>query len=305
MDRNGVTVPESATCAERLKPSTKTTSRSFPWWTQGNRGDDLAAAPGRNLRPPRVSTPKLMRHVHGTLADIVRGPEGDRRPPGGRDQEECYVRLGTMDIGTFWKISEKGGFRVGVAHHRRRPPRHPTARDRARPARDHRDEQARRGQGGRRAGPRPGGQHHQQPARLVADVQVVRTASSIERVVQRQFGTVTPTRGWARIRRKISTCDSALVVLDEGGTLAGVLSKERRPQAIRTRLVLVDHNEITQAVIGADEVQITEIIDHHRLGPDHHAGPHPLHKRALGSTCTIVADLFRAGGVPGATSRAS
>ena len=35
----------------------------------------------------------------------------------------------------------------------------------------------------------------------------------------------------------------------------------------QTRLVLVDHNEITQAVSGAEEVQITEIIDHHRLGP--------------------------------------
>jgi len=66
---------------------------------------------------------------------------------------------------------------------------------------------------------------------------------------------------------------------------------------VPTRLVLVDHNELTQAVPGADEVTITEIIDHHRLGPM--ATPQPILflNEPVGSTCTIVADLFRRHGL--------
>jgi manganese-dependent inorganic pyrophosphatase len=56
---------------------------------------------------------------------------------------------------------------------------------------------------------------------------------------------------------------------------------------------LVDHNELTQAVPGADEVTITEIIDHHRLSPM--ATPQPILfiNEPVGSTCTIIADLYR------------
>jgi manganese-dependent inorganic pyrophosphatase len=62
---------------------------------------------------------------------------------------------------------------------------------------------------------------------------------------------------------------------------------------VRTQLVLVDHNELTQAVTGADHVTITEIIDHHRLAPL--ATPQPILflNEPVGSTCTIIADLFR------------
>ena len=61
--------------------------------------------------------------------------------------------------------------------------------------------------------------------------------------------------------------------------------------------MLVDHNEITQAVSGADEVQITEIIDHHRLGPMNTSAPILFINEPVGSTCTIVADLFRSSGL--------
>jgi manganese-dependent inorganic pyrophosphatase len=57
--------------------------------------------------------------------------------------------------------------------------------------------------------------------------------------------------------------------------------------------VLVDHNELTQAVPGADEVAITEIIDHHRLGALNTTQPILFINEPVGSTCTVVADLFR------------
>jgi manganese-dependent inorganic pyrophosphatase len=87
------------------------------------------------------------------------------------------------------------------------------------------------------------------------------------------------------------------MVLNDDGTLAGVLSKSDLLKPAQIRLVLVDHNEITQAVSGAEEVQIAEIIDHHRLGPINTSAPILFINEPVGSTCTIVADLFRTSGL--------
>jgi len=59
----------------------------------------------------------------------------------------------------------------------------------------------------------------------------------------------------------------------------------------------VDHNEMTQAVSGADQVTIVEIIDHHRLGSLNTQHPILFINEPVGSTCTIIADLFRREGL--------
>ncbi|MGB0259188.1 MAG: DHHA2 domain-containing protein, partial [Coraliomargarita sp.] len=76
--------------------------------------------------------------------------------------------------------------------------------------------------------------------------------------------------------------------------LLGVFSKSDILRPSNTRIALVDHNELGQAVTGADEVQITEILDHHRLGNIPSEQPILFINRPVGSTCSIVADLFRA-----------
>ena len=75
--------------------------------------------------------------------------------------------------------------------------------------------------------------------------------------------------------------------------LIGVFSKSDILRPSRTRIALVDHNELKQAVNGADQVQITEIIDHHRLGNIPTEQPILFINRPVGSTCSIIADLFR------------
>ena len=69
--------------------------------------------------------------------------------------------------------------------------------------------------------------------------------------------------------------------------------KRQLLKPVPRQLILVDHNEITQAVAGASEVQIIEILDHHRIGvaPTHQ--PILFMNRPVGSTSTIVADCFR------------
>ncbi len=84
------------------------------------------------------------------------------------------------------------------------------------------------------------------------------------------------------------------VVDDDTGALLGVFSKSDLVDAPRARLVLVDHNEFAQAVTGADEADIIEVIDHHRLsGNLRTKEPVRFINEPVGSTSTIVAMMYR------------
>ena len=63
------------------------------------------------------------------------------------------------------------------------------------------------------------------------------------------------------------------------------------------RLVLVDHNELSQAVPGADKVPIIEVLDHHRMGGFSSDSPIHFWNNPVGSTCTIVALCFEQSGI--------
>ncbi len=81
------------------------------------------------------------------------------------------------------------------------------------------------------------------------------------------------------------------------GVLEGVLTRADMLKDPRKRLVLVDHNELEQAVEGAETAEIVEIIDHHRLGAPRTKLPIDVYVRPAGSSCTLVAELFKFRGV--------
>lgn len=84
------------------------------------------------------------------------------------------------------------------------------------------------------------------------------------------------------------------VVDEESGTLVGVFSKSDLLDVPRARLVLVDHNEFSQAVAGADEAEIIEVIDHHRLsGNLRTKEPIRFINEPVGSTSTLVGIMFQ------------
>lgn len=84
------------------------------------------------------------------------------------------------------------------------------------------------------------------------------------------------------------------VIHEETGRLLGVFSKSDLLDPPRQRLVLVDHNEMSQAVAGAHDANILEVIDHHRLGGDLISRePIRFINEPVGSTSTIVAQLFQ------------
>ena len=86
-------------------------------------------------------------------------------------------------------------------------------------------------------------------------------------------------------------------VLDDHGALCGILSKSDFIKDIPRQLILVDHNELDQAVRGADQLPIVEILDHHRLGGFTSATPVLFWNNPVGSTSTIVALSFQQQGI--------
>lgn len=91
---------------------------------------------------------------------------------------------------------------------------------------------------------------------------------------------------------------SIFPVVNDKSELVGVLSKSDLVNPPKPRLILVDHNELGQAVTGAEEADILEVLDHHRLGGGlKSTQPIRFINEPVGSTCTLVARQFRAAGL--------
>ena len=87
-------------------------------------------------------------------------------------------------------------------------------------------------------------------------------------------------------------------VVGDDGRLVGLAFKSDIINPPRPQLVLVDHNELAQAVAGAEEAEIVEVLDHHRLGGGlKSTQPIRFVNEPVGSTCTLVARQFRAAGL--------
>ncbi len=122
----------------------------------------------------------------------------------------------------------------------------------------------------------------------------IRSAVRVSQVFQKTFETFGPQEKLAQIRQKMGTQGiTTHPVVDEDGKLLGLCTKTNLLHAVKRRIVLVDHNEMSQAVLGAQDAEILEIIDHHRLGNEHTQQPVLFLNRPVGSTCTIIADLYR------------
>ena len=297
-------VSEHATCAEALELLDRHHVRVLPV-TCSRKGIagvagvvSLAALGGIFI--PRVSEPRAMRQVNTSLANITRALDARAlHVVGDKKVEELYVRLGTMDISSFWSVSvrenipaNKAIVIVGDRHDIQRRSielgiRALVITSNLEPDDDTLELAKARGVS-----------VIVSPYDSATTAWVVRTASTIERVIERDVPTVGADVRIADVRKRFSTGNThSIPVVSDDGALIGIITKTDILKPVSTRLVLVDHNEITQAVPGADEVLIAEIIDHHRLGPLNTAQPILFINEPVGSTCTIVADLFRREGL--------
>jgi manganese-dependent inorganic pyrophosphatase len=89
----------------------------------------------------------------------------------------------------------------------------------------------------------------------------------------------------------------AACVVTPDGKLAGVLTRTTLLDDVRRHVILLDHNEASQAVDGIGEAEIVEIIDHHRLSPITTLKPVKFLNDPVGATSTIIAMKFMGSGL--------
>jgi manganese-dependent inorganic pyrophosphatase len=135
----------------------------------------------------------------------------------------------------------------------------------------------------------------QSPHDTATTTLLIRGAQLVEPVIQKKFRKYSSLDSIVTVRDEVARLQQDLFpVVHEGEELVGVFSKPDLMGRGNVQLVLVDHNELAQAVLGADEVEILEVIDHHRLGGGLISRePIRFHNEPVGSTSTIVARMFK------------
>ncbi|EDY82921.1 CBS domain pair protein [Verrucomicrobiia bacterium DG1235] len=245
---------------------------------------------------PKFSEPRTMRHVFTSIKDVAKALQADVKHVRDEDSlEDMYVKIGAMDIRSFGKFSgsdaipaDQSIIIVG----------------------DRWDIQQRSLQIGVRLLVITGGLGVDQevidqakengvsliisPYDSATTAWAIRTATKIKSIVEKIPTTFSASDRLSRVSRRIASSNAqAFFVTEDEGELAGIFTKTDVLKPNATNLVLVDHNEMAQAVPGAAEVNIAEVIDHHRLGSMNTQQPILFINEPVGSTCTIVADLFR------------
>ena len=131
------------------------------------------------------------------------------------------------------------------------------------------------------------------PHDTATTVALCRASIAVRHVLNEKFLTLREDAALADIKAQATASGfAAFPVVNEKGVTTGVMSKTDFLKTVDRRLILVDHNELSQAVQGADQVEILEIIDHHRIGTLTTPQPILFRNEPVGSTCTIVADCF-------------
>ncbi|MEM6364752.1 MAG: putative manganese-dependent inorganic diphosphatase [Planctomycetota bacterium] len=126
----------------------------------------------------------------------------------------------------------------------------------------------------------------------------IKSAQLIDDVVERDFLSLSAKLPVADARAQIIRSPQTIFPVLDNERLIGVISKTDLVNPPQPQLVLVDHNELSQAVEGAEDAEIIEVLDHHRLGGSlKSTGPIKFMMDPVGSTCTLVARKFREAGL--------
>ena len=110
-----------------------------------------------------------------------------------------------------------------------------------------------------------------------------------------KFTLVTPVADVLRVMAKVR--HRYFPILDEDGKYCGMVSRRNVIALRKRRIILVDHNEATQAVEGFDQAEILEIIDHHRIGSLETSGPVYFRNQPVGCTATIITQMYDENGM--------
>ena len=137
------------------------------------------------------------------------------------------------------------------------------------------------------------------PYDTYAAARLISTAAPVRHFMRRsnllKFSVNTPLEDARKVMARVR--HRYFPILDEKGQYCGVVSRRNLLNLHRKQIILVDHNERTQAVDGLEQAEILEIIDHHRIGSLETSGPVYFRNEPVGCTATIVWRMYGEHGI--------
>lgn len=300
MRRNFVSMPADASCYAVMDAMDKNGLRSIPIVDASQKLlGEISVFDMGEFFIPRPKDVCQVRRLRATLNDVVKTLNADVHCIFRADEtEDMFVRIGAMEVNTFGSFIEKEGLRpeqnlivVG----------------------DRLDIQIKAVQMGVRGIIITGGYDVDASVLEMAKLRkvsvmacnhdsattalLVRMATRAQPLAHTNLAVVHRDALMSKIREKSRDFYAKTIfVCDQRGRVEGLFGNADLLDVNRPKLVLVDHNELSQAVTGADEAEIVEIIDHHRIGDARTQNPILFINKPVGSTCTIVGQMFAAAG---------
>ena len=136
------------------------------------------------------------------------------------------------------------------------------------------------------------------PYDTATTVRLMHLSTPAKEVFSSDFYSVSPYDLLLDVKAKMR--DSALrgcPVVDTGGRLTGILTRRDILRDFRKKVILVDHNEASQAIPGIEEAEVIEVLDHHRIGSFQTLHPILFVVEPVGCTNTLVAEHYLKHGV--------
>lgn len=128
-------------------------------------------------------------------------------------------------------------------------------------------------------------------------VRLINLSIETQEIMSRDFSFCHPEDPMSEIQPTLARLRSMCVVDDEG-KLVGYISRTDLIKARPKRVILVDHNEQSQAVDGIEEAELLGIIDHHRIADVHTNKPIMFRAEPVGCTGTIITSFYHEAGIP-------
>lgn len=294
-------VQHDATCGDALEQIDTHDVRALPVVDHDNRLQGMVSVFSLGeFFIPKVTAPRKMRRVHTNIDHIVRSLKARVANIEDPDRvQDLYIRVGAMDIRSFGKSNEVDGI---------------NASESIIIVGDRYDIQQKALMAGVRLLVVTGDLEIDNDVLEIAKERktsvlvspwdtattswLIRTATVISPMIDTEVSTYSPEDKLVTARRKASGSYAPLYcVVDDRQRLHGVFSKTDLIKPTNKKLILVDHNELSQAVPGASECDIVEIIDHHRLGNPPTAQPITFRNDIIGSTSSIIACMYRESGI--------
>lgn len=123
-------------------------------------------------------------------------------------------------------------------------------------------------------------------------IRLLRLSTPVYTIADREVPRLPAAMPFELAKQQLITSTYRGLPVFSGEEFIGVVSRRSFIERPRPRLIMVDHNELSQAVDGAEHAEILEIVDHHRLAPPSTSQPIAVTTRVVGSTCTLIYEEF-------------